>query len=157
MDIKNAPHPSQTGTKGKTSVVPPSFADTARALVFPLTEDDPSAHFLAAAPERTPHHDPGRLSAGDRPSLGAVFPLWNFSLMAFISDYLLFITHPLQRCKGEFWQKSHKKGENFHFVFGFAGKRRPAAPPPGRRCHYRSLSFTNYCHKFEMDIYDKLC
>ena len=90
-----------------------------RALVFPLTEVDPSAHFLAAAPERTPHHGTGRLSAGDRPSLGAVFPLWNLSLMAFISDYLLFITHPLQRCKGEFWQKSHKKRKIFHFVFDF--------------------------------------
>ena len=94
-----------------------------RALVFPLTEVDPSAHFLAAAPERTPHHSTGRLSAGDRPSLGAVFPLWNFSLIAFTSDYLLFITHHFPICKGVFRQKSHKKREIFYFVFDFMEKR----------------------------------
>ncbi len=27
----------------------------------------------------------------------------------------------------------------------------------GGRRYYFSLSFTNYCHKFEMDIYNKLC
>ena len=40
---------------------------------FPLTEDDPSAHFLAAAPGRTPQHVSGRLAAGGRPSLGDAY------------------------------------------------------------------------------------
>lgn len=52
------------------SVVPPSFAAQNRALVFPITGDDPSAHFLAAAPGRTPQRLTDRLAAGDRSSLG---------------------------------------------------------------------------------------
>lgn len=52
------------------SVVPPSFAAQNRALVFPITGDDPSAHFLAAAPGRTPQRLTNRLAAGGRFSLG---------------------------------------------------------------------------------------
>jgi len=55
------------------SVVPPSFAAQNRALVFPITGDDPSAHFLAAAPGRTPQRLTDRLAAGDRSSLGQAF------------------------------------------------------------------------------------
>ena len=47
------------------SVVPPSFAAQNRALVFPITGDDPSAHFLAAAPGRTPQRLTDRLAVGE--------------------------------------------------------------------------------------------
>ena len=50
---------------------------------FPITEDDPAAHFLAAAPGRTPQTATGQLAAGDWPSLGsregADFPIRRFS------------------------------------------------------------------------------
>ena len=50
---------------------------------FLITEDDPAAHFLAAAPGRTPQTATGQLAAGDWPSLGsregADFPVRRFS------------------------------------------------------------------------------
>lgn len=62
--------PKLRDERHRTSVVPPSFAAQNRALVFPITGDDPSAHFLAAAPGRTPQRLTDRLAAGDRSSLG---------------------------------------------------------------------------------------
>lgn len=41
---------------------------------FPITEDDPAAHFLAAAPGRTPQRLTNRLPADGRSSLGKAFP-----------------------------------------------------------------------------------
>ena len=76
------------GTKGKH--IPPRYHPNSRgkkffpcALFDPVTEVKPSAHFLAEAPRRTLRCLPGRLAAGDRPSLLAT-NAQNFLISAFV-------------------------------------------------------------------------
>ena len=77
------------GTKGNH--IPPRYHPNSRgkkffpcALFDPVTEVKPSAHFLAEAPRRTLRCLPGRLAAGDRPSLLAT-NAQNFLISAFVS------------------------------------------------------------------------
>ena len=83
FDSKNAFHPKirderHTAFRGTTQI-----RRKALRTRFPITEDDPAAHFLAAAPGRTPQTATGQLAAGDWPSLGsregADFPIRRFS------------------------------------------------------------------------------
>ena len=76
------------GTKGNH--IPPRYHPNSRgkkffpcALFDPVTEVKPSAHFLAEAPRRTLRCLPGRLAAGDRPSLLAT-NAQNFLISAFV-------------------------------------------------------------------------
>ena len=74
-------------TKGRKAYsVPwyhPNSQERSMRTRFPITEADPAAHFLAAAPGRTPQTATGQLAAGDWPSLGsregADFPVRRFS------------------------------------------------------------------------------
>ena len=66
----NAFHPKTKGRKAYGFRGTTQLRGKTRALVFPITGDDPSAHFLAAAPGRTPQRLTDRLAAGDRSSLG---------------------------------------------------------------------------------------
>lgn len=81
---KSPSSPQNTGTKG---ITPPWYHPHSRQAPrthFPITEADPAAHFLTAAPGRTPHDRISRLSAGDRLSLSlaiaADFPVHRFLL-----------------------------------------------------------------------------
>ena len=76
------------GTKGNH--IPPRYHPNSQgkqffpcALFDPVTEVNPSAHFLAEAPRRTLRCLPGRLAAGDRPSLLAA-DAQNFLISAFV-------------------------------------------------------------------------
>ena len=76
------------GTKG--NLIPPRYHPNSRgkqffpcALLGPVTEANPSAHFLAEAHRRTLRCLPGRLAAGDRPSLLAA-DAQNFLISAFV-------------------------------------------------------------------------
>ena len=98
MGRKKALPPNHLGRKAYGFRGTTQLRGKTRALVFPITGDDPSAHFLAAAPGRTPQRLTDRLAAGDRSSLGKAM-IAELPVQSILNTP--FISYSTGTCKGK--------------------------------------------------------